>query len=96
MPGANLGEGYVATNMQLCATTIASSMQKPREQRVRPGFRQDAAVGGAKALVDSSRTVARNIMGVFTPEKLPVLSGLACGLCGLRSLVCLRAHRDYA
>jgi phospholipase C len=80
MPGADPGEGYVATNMQLFGTpTVSSSTQEPGNN----GFVKDFAhtlqwesTSGRSILPG---TVASNIMGVFTPDMLPVLSGLARG-----------------
>jgi phospholipase C len=79
MPGANPGEGYANTNSQLFGTGT-------------PPTPAIATNGGfvtnyAAAITYDQRihrkvvpgTVASDIMGVFTPAGLPVLSGLAAG-----------------
>jgi phospholipase C len=82
MPGADPGEGYMATNSQLFGTTSgpASPSQAPTNQ----GFVNDFAYTlgwqskeGTWSIVPG--TVASQIMGCFAPEALPVLSGLAAG-----------------
>ncbi len=80
MPGADPGEGYMATNNQLFGTEHgpASSSQVPGCQ----GFVKDFAytLGWESGSATSSivpGTVADNIMGCFTPDALPVLSALA-------------------
>jgi phospholipase C len=78
-PGANPGEGYSATNLQLFG------VDPPRDPPV-------AINGGfvtnfdATLTLDKNRhrpikpgTTAADIMGIFTPEMLPILSGLARG-----------------
>jgi phospholipase C len=78
MPGADPGEGYMATNDQLFGSEHgpASPSQAPACQ----GFIKDFAYtlgweSGSRPIV--SGTVAADIMRCFTPEALPVLSGLA-------------------
>jgi phospholipase C len=83
MPGADPGEGYVATNDQLYGNDNgpASSGQAATCQ----GFVADYAYtlgweakeGASWPIV--SGTVEGDIMGCFTPEALPVLSALAKG-----------------
>jgi phospholipase C len=81
MPGADPGEGYMATNDQLFGSTSApaSSSAVPANQ----GFIKDFAYTlGWQAREGRSivaGTTASDIMGCFTPEALPVLSGLARG-----------------
>jgi phospholipase C len=81
MPGADPGEGYMAANSQLFGTEQgpASSAQVPANL----GFVNDFAYTlGWQAREHWSilpGTVASQIMGCFTPEALPVLSGLAAG-----------------
>jgi phospholipase C len=81
MPGADPGEGYMATNDQLFGsdTGPASSSLRPSND----GFIKDFAYTlGWQAREGWSilpGTTAGNIMGCFTPEALPVLSGLAKG-----------------
>jgi phospholipase C len=80
MPGADPGEGYMATNDQLFGSESApsSSSDVPPMQ----GFVKDFnyTLGwqtreGTWSIVPG--TVASNIMGCFTPDTLPVLSALA-------------------
>jgi phospholipase C len=78
LPGADPGEGYVATNAQLFGNVDASG------QPTNAGF----VVNYFSTLAWESRdpswsvlpgTVAEEIMVMFTPETLPVLSALARG-----------------
>ena len=80
MPGADPGEGYLATNSQ-----IFGSNQPPTPPvATNQGFMKDFAYtlgwqSKEKGWSILPGTVASNIMGVFTPQMLPVLSGLARG-----------------
>jgi phospholipase C len=77
-PGADPGEGFVATNMQLFG-----EVRPPAGiSATNTGFVTDFAA--TLTGIDSHRpvisgTTASEIMGIFTPELLPVLSGLARG-----------------
>jgi phospholipase C len=78
MPGADPGEGYVATNNQLFGSADAPSPAVATNL----GFISNFA--STLTGVDADRTnvpgtVASDIMGMFTPEMLPVLSALARG-----------------
>jgi phospholipase C len=83
MPGADPGEGYMATNDQLYGTDKgpASSGQAATGQ----GFVSDYAYTLGWQSKESASwpivpgTTASDIMGCFTPEALPVLSALAQG-----------------
>jgi phospholipase C len=79
MPGADPGEGYTATNSQLFGTTTAPSPANATNQ----GFVTDYAYTlGWEAKEKWSilpGTTANDIMEMFTPAMLPVLSGLAKG-----------------
>ncbi|MGB6310915.1 MAG: alkaline phosphatase family protein [Steroidobacteraceae bacterium] len=80
MPRANPGEGYSATNSQLFGTATAPTPAVASNQ----GFVTDFAYTLGWESKDPSwsilpGTVASNIMGMFTPQMLPVLSGLARG-----------------
>jgi phospholipase C len=79
MPGADPGEGYMATNSQ-----IFGSIHAPTPPvATNTGFVSDFAytlgweASEHKSIVPG--TTANDIMGIFTPEMLPVLSGLARG-----------------
>jgi phospholipase C len=78
LPGADPGEGYAATNLQLFAKGETSG------QPTNSGFVTDYAQTLAWESHDPSwsvlpGTVADEIMTMFTPGTLPVLSGLARG-----------------
>jgi phospholipase C len=79
MPGADPGEGYVATNMQLFGAASASSTQEPGNGGFVRDFAQTLQAEARKGWSILPGTVEKNIMGVFTPDMLPVLSGLARG-----------------
>jgi len=77
-PGADPGEGYVATNVQLFGGTSPPNGTAATNS----GFVTDFAetlkgVDGHRPII--SGTTASDIMEVFTPGLLPVLSGLARG-----------------
>ncbi|HXY45548.1 MAG TPA: alkaline phosphatase family protein [Acidimicrobiales bacterium] len=78
MPGADPGEGYVPTNMQL----FGQATPPDPPQATNAGFVTDFAstlIGSAVNPPVLPGTIAADIMGMFTPELLPVLSGLAQG-----------------
>jgi phospholipase C len=77
-PGADPGEGFLATNAQLFGQTSPPA----GASATNTGFVTDFAA--TLKGIDAHRpiipgTVATDIMGIFTPELLPVLSGLARG-----------------
>ena len=82
MPGADPGEGYTATNSQLFGSTTAPADGTAATMN---GFVSDYSYTlGWESAPSSGYTVvagtsAGDIMGCFTPEALPVLSGLARG-----------------
>jgi len=79
MPGADPGEGYSATNSQLFGKTTAPNPPVATNQ----GFVEDFSYTlGWEAKENWSilaGTTANDIMGVFPPTMLPILSGLAAG-----------------
>jgi phospholipase C len=81
MPGADPGEGYMATNDQLFGSeTAPASGTTPAMQ----GFVSDFAYTLGWQANESGWTIlpgttANDIMGCFTPAMLPVLSALATG-----------------
>jgi phospholipase C len=80
MPGADPGEGYKATNSQLFGHIDAPMPPAATNQ----GFVRDFAYTLAWESHEQGWSVLpgtspSSIMGVFTPEMLPVLSGLARG-----------------
>ena len=83
MPGADPGEGYKATNSQLYGS-INAPKAPPAGDRSAIGYVRDFAYTlgwepkeRPKEVVPG--TVAGGIMGCFSPEMLPILSGLARG-----------------
>jgi phospholipase C len=80
MPGADPGEGYMATNQQL----YGSDATPPSgEAAPMTGFVTDYAYTLGWETTENwsivSGTTANDIMGCFTPDALPVLSALARG-----------------
>jgi phospholipase C len=80
MPGADPGEGYPATNAQLFGTITAPSPAIARND----GFVTNFATTLAREVKVPSwgvvpGTTDTDIMGMFTPATLPILSGLARG-----------------
>lgn len=79
MPGADPGEGYTATNAQLFGSNTAPSPAVATNQ----GFVSDFAYTLGWETTEKwsilAGTVASDIMGMHTPQTLPVLSALARG-----------------
>jgi len=81
MPGANPGEGYQATNSQLFGKQDAPDPIAPATNN---GFVTDFAYTLSWESSEQPGSVIPNtkpgqIMGIYTPEALPVLSRLAAG-----------------
>jgi phospholipase C len=80
MPGADPGEGYLNTNSQLFGSTQEPSPIVPASNT---GFVTNFAYTLGWESKESGAvlagTTASDIMGMYTPELLPVLSGLAKG-----------------
>jgi phospholipase C len=77
-PGADPGEGFEATNVQL----FGEASPPAGSSATNSGFVTDFAatlkgIDAHQRVI--SGTTASDIMGIFTPELLPVLSGLARG-----------------
>lgn len=82
MPGADPGEGYAATNNELFGNVNAPDPPVATNQGFVKDFAytlgwQSKSPSWSKEIIPG--TVASNIMGCYTPEMLPVLSGLARG-----------------
>jgi phospholipase C len=79
MPGADPGEGYANTNSQLFGRGHAPVPPVATNQGFVTNF--DATIAWDQRVGRSveAGTTAANIMGIFTPAALPVLSGLARG-----------------
>jgi phospholipase C len=79
MPGADPGEGYTATNSQLFGTTTAPTPAAAGNQGFVTDFAYTLGWESKEKWSIIAGTTASNIMGVFPPSMLPVLSGLARG-----------------
>lgn len=80
MPGADPGEGFLNTNYQLFATDDPAPGAVPANSGFVVNFKAAIASDLAKGYKDTlPGTVESDIMGMYTPQLLPVLSGLARG-----------------
>jgi phospholipase C len=79
MPGSDPGEGYTATNTQLFGSTTAPTPPTATNQGFVSDFIYTLGWESSEGWSILPGTVANDIMGIFTPEMLPVLSGLARG-----------------
>ena len=79
MPGADPGEGYSATNSQLFGTTTAPAPPQAGNSGFITDFAYTLGWEAQEGWSILPGTVASDIMGMFTPQMLPVLSGLARG-----------------
>jgi phospholipase C len=79
MPGADPGEGYSATNSQLFGNIDAPTPPVATNGGFVTDFSYTLGWEGKENWSILPGTTANNIMGIFTPEMLPVLSGLASG-----------------
>src|SRR6202050_1962418 len=79
MPGADPGEGYSATNSQLFGNVNAPVPPVATNQGFVTDFNYTLGWEGPEKWSIVPGTVASDIMGIFPPEALPVLSGLARG-----------------
>ena len=79
MPGADPGEGYANTNSQLFGSGTAPVPPVATNQGFVTNF--DATIAWDQRAGRSvlPGTTASDIMGIFTPQALPVMSGLARG-----------------
>jgi phospholipase C len=79
MPGADPGEGYSATNSQLFGNATAPSPPNATNQGFVTDFSYTLGWESKEKWSILPGTTANSIMGIFTPQMLPVLSGLARG-----------------
>src|SRR5580692_2041128 len=79
MPGADPGEGYSATTSQLFGTTTAPSPANATNQGFVTDYSYTLGWEAKEKWSILPGTTANDIMNVFTPAMLPVLSGLASG-----------------
>jgi phospholipase C len=77
-PGADPGEGYAATNLQLYGTASPTDRSSPTNGGFVTNFASTLRGVDVHRSVLAG-TVPADVMGMFTPELLPVLSGLARG-----------------
>jgi phospholipase C len=79
MPGADPGEGYEATNSQLFGSNSAPVPPVATNKGFVKDFSYTLGWEGPEKWSIFPGTTANSIMGIFTPDMLPVLSGLARG-----------------
>jgi phospholipase C len=80
MPGADPAEGFLNTNLQLFSTDTPAPGTTPANQGFVVSFKGAIAADRAKGYSDTMPDAAPgDIMGSYTPELLPILSGLAKG-----------------
>jgi phospholipase C len=81
MPGADPGEGFLNTNYQLYSTDDPGPGAVPDNKGFVINFKAAIASDLAKHYKDTlPGTEPSQIMGMYTPELLPIMSGLARGL----------------
>ncbi|HEY7888121.1 MAG TPA: alkaline phosphatase family protein [Steroidobacteraceae bacterium] len=80
MPGADPGEGFLNTNYQLFATDDPAAGAVPGNMGFVVNFKSAIASDLAKHYSDTlAGTLPSQIMGMYTPQLLPVISALARG-----------------
>ena len=79
LPGADPGEGYSATNSQLFGATKAPAPPVATNQGFVTDFSYTLGWETKEKWSVLPGTTANSIMGMYTPETLPILSGLARG-----------------
>src|ERR1700742_958749 len=79
MPGADPGEGYSVTNSQLFGSTTAPTPPVATNQGFVSDFSYTLGWESKENYSILAGTVANDIMGIHTPQTLPVLSALARG-----------------
>lgn len=80
MPGADPGEGFYNTNYQLFSTDDPAPDAQPANRGFVVNFKSAIASDLSRNYGDTlPGTEPSQIMGMYTPELLPVLSGLAKG-----------------
>jgi phospholipase C len=79
MPGADPGEGYANTNSQLFGKGTAPVPPVATNQGFVTNFNATIPWDQRMGRSVQAGTTASDIMGIFTPQALPILSGLARG-----------------
>lgn len=79
MPGADPGEGYAATNSQLFGSTAPPTPPIATNNSFVTDYSYTLGWESKDGWSIVQGTTANDIMGMFTPQTLPVLSALASG-----------------
>jgi phospholipase C len=80
MPGADPGEGFQSTNYQLFSTDVPAAGATPTNRGFVINFKAAIASDLAKHYKDTlAGTLPSEIMAMYSPEMLPIMSGLAKG-----------------
>ena len=79
MPGADPGEGYSATNSQLFGSITPPTPPIATNKGFVTDFSYTLGWESKEGWSILPGTVARDIMGMFTPQTLPIFSALASG-----------------
>jgi phospholipase C len=79
MPGADPGEGYSATNSQLFNSATAPNPALANNNGFVTDFSYTLGWEAKEGWSILPGTVANDIMGIFPPSMIPILSGLAAG-----------------
>ena len=79
MPGSTPGEGYSATNLQLFGADPAPDPAAATNSGFLTNFAATLALARQRHHPVGAGTVPGDIMGIYPPQMLPVLSGLARG-----------------
>ena len=87
MPGADPGEGYANTNEQLFRAGKPPSPPVAANNGFVTNFADAISYDQRSGRSVAAGTTASNIMGMFTPAALPVLSGLAAGRAPAKSVI---------
>ncbi len=97
MPGADPGEGFQHTNYQLFSTDDPEQGAVPTNKGFLIDFKAAIASDLARGFKDTlPDTDASEIMGMYSPEMLPIMSNSRKGVCCLRSLVRVGPDPDIA
>jgi phospholipase C len=78
-PGADPGEGYSATNLQMFSADPPPAGATPPMDGFVTNFEASLQLDSRRGRPIVPGTTGGDIMGVFTPDLLPVMSGLARG-----------------
>jgi phospholipase C len=79
MPGADPGEGYTNTNLQLFGTDTQPDPPVATNSGFMVNYESAISYDEDEGRTVLTGTVASDIMGMFPPSAVPILSGLAAG-----------------